>query len=140
MIRCLFAAAAALLLGGCASWFGLGLPRPVQLDAEDSGAQIDLDHAQQMIVRLPAAPGSGYAWALREPHTGVVKPESAPREDENVEVWVFTPVREGTQPVRFEHRRTGQPDAPPAGVVSYTISVYSNLRDYPDVVPAKAGN
>jgi predicted secreted protein len=130
MIRCLLAAAAALLLGGCASWFGLGLPRPVQVSADDSGAEIDLDHAQQMIVRLPAAPGSGYTWVLREPLTGVVKPETSPREEDNAEVWIFTPVREGTEPVRFEHRRIAQADAVPAGVVSYTISVYSNLRDY----------
>jgi len=128
MTRLLPAAAAALLLGGCASWFGLGLPRPVQVSAENSGAEIDLDHAQQMIVRLPAAPGSGYTWALREPLTGVVKPESAPREEKDAEVWVFTPVREGTEPLRFEHRRTGQAEATPAAVVSYTISVYSNLR------------
>ena len=130
MIRCLLAAAAAVLLGGCASWFGLGLPRPVQLNADDSGAEIDLGHAQQMIVRLPAAPGSGYSWALRQPLTGIVKPETAPSEEQDVEVWILTPVREGTQPLRFEHRRSAQADAPPAGVVSYTISVYSNLRDY----------
>ena len=119
-------AGAALLLGGCGSWFGpfgLGLPRPVSLSADDSGADVRLDHAQQMIVRLPTAPGSGYAWALREPPAGVVKPETAPREEKDAETWVFTPVREGSQQLRFEHRHTAQADAAPAGVVSYTITV-----------------
>ena len=117
---------AALLLGGCGSWFGpfgLGLPRPVSVGAEDSGADVRLKHAQQMVIRLPAAPGSGYAWALREPPGAVVKPETAPREEKDTETWVFTPVREGTQQLRFEHRRTAQADAPPAGVVSYNVSV-----------------
>jgi predicted secreted protein len=126
MTRYLLAAAAALVLSGCGSWFGpfgLGLPQPVNLGAEDSGADVRLKHAQQMVVRLPAAPGSGYAWALREPPTGVVKPETAPREEQDAETWVFTPVREGTQQLRFEHRRAAQADAPPAGVVSYSISV-----------------
>ena len=126
MIRRLLVVGAALLLGGCGSWFGplgLGLPRPVSLSAEDSGADVRLKHAQQMVIRLPAAPGSGYAWALREPPSGVVKPETAPREEKDAETWVFTPVREGTQQLRFEHRRTAQADAPPAGVVSYNVSV-----------------
>ena len=126
MLRPVIALSAALLLGGCGSWFGplgLGLPRPVNLGAEDSGAEVSLEHAQQMIIRLPAAPGSGYAWAMREPPTGVVKPETAPREEAGAETWVFTPVREGSQQLRFEHRPVAQADAPPAGVVSYTINV-----------------
>ena len=113
---------AALLLSGCGS-FGLGLPRPLSLSADDSGADVALEHAQQMVIRLPAAPGSGYAWALREPPSAVVKPETAPGESRDAETWVFTPVREGTQQLRFEHRRTAQADAPPAGVVSYSVSV-----------------
>src|SRR5688572_831794 len=100
MIRRVVSASALLLLAGCGSWFGplaLGLPRPVNLDADDSGAEVSLKHSQQMIIRLPAAPGSGYAWAMREPPTAVVKPETAPREDADAETWVFTPVREGSQ-------------------------------------------
>lgn len=126
MIRRVIGASAVLLLAGCSSWFGplgLGLPAPVKLSAEDSGAEVRLKHSQQMVIRLPAAPGSGYAWAMREPPSGVVKPETAPRQETDAETWVFTPVREGSQQLRFEHRRSAQTDAPPAGVVSYTINV-----------------
>ena len=122
-------------MAGCGSlWLpdvlGTGLLDPVRVTGDDSGAQITVMHGQQLIVRLPVLADSGYAWALREPMSPVVKPEGAPMPDKAQsqaasvsEVWVFTPVRNGQQQLRFENRRGTQPDAPPAGVVSYSVSV-----------------
>ncbi len=140
MLRHVLVAAAAplcaALVGGCGSLYvpdllKLGLLDPVQLTGDDSGAQVTVEHGQQLIVRLPALADSGYAWALREPMSAVVKPEGAPtpakppaaQAASGSEVWIFTPVRNGEQQLSFENRRPGQPDAPPAGVVSYNVRV-----------------
>src|SRR5688572_20207742 len=124
----------AVLLGGCGSLsdlLRLGLPKPIEVTTDDSGADVKVAHGQQLIVRLPVLADSGYAWALREPMSAVVKPEGPPSVDKaqgtgaasGVEVWIFTPVRDGQQQLRFEHRRGVQPDAPAAAVVSYNVSV-----------------
>ena len=135
----LFAAVAlfcAALVAGCGSLYlpdvlRLGLLDPVQLTGDDSGAQVTVEHGQQLIVRLPVLADSGYAWALREPMSAVVKPEGAPtlrkppaaQAAGGSEVWIFTPVRDGEQQLRFENRRGAHPDAAPAGVVSYNVRV-----------------
>jgi predicted secreted protein len=140
MLRHVLVAAAAplcaSLVAGCGSLYvpdllKLGLLDPVQLTGDDSGARVSVEHGQQLIVRLPVLADSGYTWALREPMSAVVKPEGAPTPDKppaaqaasSSEVWIFTPVRNGEQQLRFENRRGSQPDAPPAGVVSYNITV-----------------
>jgi predicted secreted protein len=126
----------AALVAGCGSLslpdlLGTGLLDAVHLTGDDSGAEVTVAHGQQLIVRLPVLADSGYAWALREPMSAVVKPEGAPTPAKppaagaagGSEVWVFTPVRNGEQLLRFENRRGAQPDAPPAGVVSYNVRV-----------------
>jgi predicted secreted protein len=111
---------ATLLLAGC-----FGLPSPVRVGDGDSGADLTVVHAQQLIVRLPHKADSGYEWVLREPPDSAVKPEGAARQskDEGVEVWTFTPVRDGTQFLRLEYRKPNDYEAAPAGTVSYNVTV-----------------
>jgi predicted secreted protein len=121
---------AALLLAGCealAQKTGisiLGLPKPVRLTPDESGKDVRLVHAQQMIVRLPRDPAlADYEWGLREPQTVRVTAEGAPVAGPKEEVWTFTPVRSGQETLRLEYRRPRQPDARPAKTVSYNIAV-----------------
>jgi predicted secreted protein len=125
MIRTLAACVALAVLSGCSSFAIIGLPSPVKVDDGDSGEDLKVVHAQQLIVRLPYKADSGYEWMLREPPIAAVKPEGAPRQDkeEGVEVWTFTPVRDGTQYLRMEYRKPNDYDAAPAGTVSYNVTV-----------------
>jgi predicted secreted protein len=119
-----------VLLAGCESLSRmtgvsfLGLPKPVRLTADNSGANVRLVHGQQMIVRLPRDPAMGdHEWALREPISAPVKAEGAPVYGKSDETWTFTPVRPGKETLRLEYRRASQPDAQPAKVVSYNVAV-----------------
>jgi predicted secreted protein len=125
MIRSVALAVCALALAGCSSFAIIGLPSPVRVDDGDSGADLKVVHAQQLIVRLPHKADSGYQWMLREPPIGAVKPDGAPQQskEDSVEVWTFTPVRDGTQFLRMEYRKASDYDAPPAGTVSFNVTV-----------------
>jgi predicted secreted protein len=125
MTRFLAACVSAFVLSGCSSFAIIGLPSPVRVSDADSGADLKVVHAQQLVVRLPYKPEGGYEWMLREPPIGAVKPEGAPQQskEEGLEVWTFTPVRDGQQTLRLEYRRPNDYDAPPAGTVSYNVRV-----------------
>lgn len=125
MIRSLAASLALALLSGCSSFAIIGLPSPVRVDDGDSGAELTVVHAQRLVVRLPHKADSGYEWLLREPPIAAVKPEGAPQalNEEGLMEWTFTPVRDGTQYLRLEYRKPNDYDAPPAGTVSYNVTV-----------------
>jgi predicted secreted protein len=125
MIRSTAVAACALLLAGCSSFAIIGLPWPVTVDDGDSGADLKVVHSQQLVVRLPYKPDGGYEWMLREPPIGAVKPEGAPQQlkDQDLQIWTFTPVRDGQQALRLEYRKPNDYDGAPAGTVSYNVTV-----------------
>jgi len=125
MIRSIALSACTLALAGCSSFAIIGLPSPIEVSDEDSGADLTVVHAQQLIVRLPYKPDGGYEWLLREPPVGAVKPEGAPLQskEDGQEVWTFTPVRDGQQALRLEYRKPNDYDAAPAGTVSFNVTV-----------------
>jgi predicted secreted protein len=125
MIRSLALPVCALALAGCSSFAIIGLPSPVEVSDADSGAELTVVHAQQLVVRLPYKADAGYEWTLREPPIGAVKPDGAPQQqkEQGLEIWTFTPVRDGQQYLRLEYRKASDYDAPPAGTVSYNVTV-----------------
>jgi predicted secreted protein len=125
MNRLLATFACLLALSGCSSFAIIGLPSPIEVSDEDSGAELTVVHAQQLIVRLPYKPESGYEWMLREPPIGAVKPEGAAQQskESGLEIWTFTPVRDGQQSLRLEYRKPNDYDAAPAGTVSFNVTV-----------------
>jgi predicted secreted protein len=114
------------LLSGC-SWlynpWGAYPPRTVS--AENSGSEVKLSHGQQLFVRLPFKAEPGYEWTLREPAVAAVKQEGAPLQDQDtgLEIWTFTPVRDGEQTLRLEYRRINDYLTAPTELVSYNVTV-----------------
>jgi predicted secreted protein len=114
------------LLSGC-GWlynpFGAYPPRVVS--TEDSGEEVSLSHGQQLYVRLPFKAEPDHEWTLREPTVTAVKPEGAPArsQEDGLEVWTFTPVRDGQQTLRLEYRRVTDYVTAPAEAVSYNVTV-----------------
>ena len=116
----------ALALSAC-GWLGnlSGAYPPETVTLADSGKEIGLSHGQQLFVRLPLKTEPGFEWTLREPPVAAVKPEGAPAQDKEagVEVWTFTPVRDGQQTLRLEYRKPDDYLTAPVEAVSYNLTV-----------------
>jgi predicted secreted protein len=114
------------LLPGCGFFYNpAGAFPPRTVTHENSGAGITLAHGQQLFVRLPLKAEPGYEWVLREPEVAAVKAEGAPDQDKEagIELWTFTPVRDGEQTLRLEYRRPEDYLVAPAQSVSYNLTV-----------------
>jgi len=128
MIRPLRFAALLLLalLSGCGWLYNpWGAYPPRTVTSEDSGDEVKLSHGQQLFVKLPFKSEPGFEWTLREPQVAAVKPEGAPAQDKEaaLEVWTFTPVRDGQQTLRLKYRRPEDYFTAPAETVSYNVTV-----------------
>jgi predicted secreted protein len=114
------------VLSGCGFLYNpAGAFPPRTVTHENSGDEISLAHGQQLFVRLPFKAEPGYEWTLREPEVAAVKAEGAPDQDKDagVELWTFTPVRDGQQTLRLEYRRPEDYLVAPAQSVSYNVTV-----------------
>jgi predicted secreted protein len=114
------------LLSGCGWLYNpWGAYPPRTVTTENSGDEVKLSHGQQLFVRLPLKGEAGYEWTLREPRVSAVKAEGAPAQDKEaaLEVWTFTPVRDGQQTLRLEYRRPDDYFTAPAEAVSYNVTV-----------------
>jgi len=144
------------LLGGC-SMFGLRpsaeskpgaaaasapAPRPVLIQNtggrsitvgdDKSGASIELEPAQELVVRLPLLATTGREWSLVDLAPGVLSVQSTSFErasrDTNIfeaagsSVWHFKPVAAGTVTLRFDLRRPRSLD-PAVQTVTYAVTV-----------------
>lgn len=114
------------LLSGCGWLYNVfGAYPPKIVSTENSGDEFSLSHGQQLYVRLPYKGEDGFEWVLREPSVTAIKPEGAPAQskEDGLEVWTFTPVRDGQQTVRLEYRRINDYLTAPVEAVSYNITV-----------------
>lgn len=107
----------------------------VTITPESAGRTIELRSDQELLVRLPSNPTTGYRWSLPAAPPDVLKLEGTPAFERNpagagvvgvpgTEVWRFTPVRKGQQTLLFDYRRPWEADAPPAHQLSFTVAVH----------------
>jgi inhibitor of cysteine peptidase len=126
----LAATMAALPLGACAS--KKPPPEPLSVTDANSGESVALARNQQLVVRLPSNPTTGYRWALAQQSTPMLEPEGAPTYEKGAgaagaggtETWRFAPTQAGEGTLRLEYRRLWEADAAPARVVSYKVTVH----------------
>ena len=125
---------AALPLGACAS--KKPPPAPLSVTEANSGGSVALAHNQQLVVRLPSNPTTGYRWSLAQQSTPVLEPEGAPTYEKGAgdagaggtETWRFAPTKAGEGTLRLEYRRLWETDAAPARVVSYKVTVRESTQ------------
>jgi inhibitor of cysteine peptidase len=107
---------------------------PVIVTPDDLHRPVDLEVGQQLIVRLPSNPTTGYRWSLAAPVTGVLKLDGAAGFEPSPsgrglvgapghEVWRFRAMKRGQGTVRFEYRRSWEKDVPPTRALSFTATV-----------------
>jgi inhibitor of cysteine peptidase len=102
---------------------------------ESAGRTIELRTGQELLVRLPTNPATGYRWALAAAPADVLKLEGLPSFEHHaggtsapgapgVEIWRFTLARKGQQVLTFDYRLPWDGDAPPAQQLSFTVTVH----------------
>jgi inhibitor of cysteine peptidase len=124
--------AALVVVVACASPRGSRAPvaTAVTLTPQQAGQTIQLRGSQELFVRLPSNPSTGYRWTFVVAPGDVLKPAGSPALEggnlagaPGIEVWRFRPIGTGHQTLRFEYRRPWEPDGAPAQQLWYTVTV-----------------
>lgn len=108
-------------------------PEPVTVGADQSGTSVALASGQDLVVRLPSNPTTGYRWIYVEPKDAVLRvdgPSSYEAQGTGgaagaggTEIWKLAPFKPGQQQLRFEYRRPWEQDVAPSRVATYTVTV-----------------
>jgi len=108
-------------------------PAPVTVSAEQSGTSVALTSGQDLVVRLPSNPSTGYRWIYVEPKEAVLRvdgPSSFETQSAGgavgaagTEVWKLAPLKPGQQQLRFEYRRPWEQDVGPSKIATYSVTV-----------------
>jgi inhibitor of cysteine peptidase len=108
-------------------------PEPVTVSADQSGTSVALASGQDLVVRLPSNPTTGYRWIYVEPKDAVLRvdgPSSYEAQSTGgaagaggTEIWKLAPLKPGQQQLRFEYRRPWEQDVAPSRVATYTVTV-----------------
>ncbi len=108
-------------------------PEPVTVNADQSGTSVALASGQDLVVRLPSNPTTGYRWIYVEPKDAVLRvdgPSSYEAQSAGgaagaggTEIWKLAPLKPGQQQLRFEYRRPWEQDVAPSRVATYTVTV-----------------
>jgi predicted secreted protein len=98
-----------------------------------TGGQVSLKVGAVLEVRLEANHTTGYSWIAAPAANPVLMRQGAAKYEEHasggkagvggVEVWRFKAVKAGRQGLSFEYRRPWEKSAPPAKIVTYSVSV-----------------
>jgi inhibitor of cysteine peptidase len=98
-----------------------------------TGGQVSLKVGAVLEVRLEANHTTGYSWIASPVANAVLMRQGAAKYEEHasggkagvggVEVWRFKAVKAGRQGLQFEYRRPWEKNAPPAKVVTYSVTV-----------------
>ena len=108
-------------------------PAPVTVSAEQSGTSVALTSGQDLVVRLPSNPSTGYRWIYVEPKDAVLRvdgPSSFETQSAGgaagaggTEIWKLAPFKPGQQQLRFEYRRPWEQDVAPSKIATYSVTV-----------------
>jgi hypothetical protein len=104
------------VLAGCSTTNDPHAPKTITAGA--NGGAVTVNHGQRLYIPLAADRTGAFEWRRVEPAMVRVVPQSAPSE----QGIMFTPVRTGTEKLRFEYRPTTG-DGMAQKVVSYDVTV-----------------
>jgi inhibitor of cysteine peptidase len=98
-------------------------PRGILLEEPDSGSDIFLVQGDQLQVRLPSNPSTGYGWSIAGNSPAVLRPTGEPKYDPpakggpgagGTQTFEFRVVGGGGAFLELVYRRPSEKDAPPA--------------------------
>ena len=128
--------AAAMIVAGCGLFKSAPKPPPppVTVSAAQSGASVELAANQDLVVRLPSNPTTGYRWIYVEPKDAVLRVDGPSTFESTqtaggavgaggTEIWKLAPLKPGQQQLRFEYRRPWEQGVAPSQTATYTVTV-----------------
>ena len=111
-------------------------PAPLTVTEAKSDESLELQQGQQLIIRLPANPSTGYAWAQADPGNSLLKEDSPSAFEQDLsggnppppgaggtEVLTFSTGVTGQQTLRLDYLRPWETGVPPTKSVSYNVTV-----------------
>lgn len=111
-------------------------PAPLTVTEANSDESLELQQGQQLIIRLPANPSTGYAWAQADPGNSLLKEDSPSAFEQDLsggnppppgaggtEVLTFSTGVTGQQTLRLDYLRPWETGVPPTKSVSYNVTV-----------------
>ena len=109
-------------------------PPPVTVSAAQTGASVELAANQDLVVRLPSNPTTGYRWIYVEPKDAVLRVDGPSTFESTqtaggvvgaggTEVWKLAPLKPGLQQLRFEYRRPWEQGVAPSQIATYAVTV-----------------
>jgi inhibitor of cysteine peptidase len=105
------------------------------LEAEATGGVCRVKHDQELEIRLPANPSTGYAWAIADGATMLLEPVGKPTYTASATAtpmvgrggattFRFRPITMGHDTLRLVYRRPSEPDTPPAREFACDVMVW----------------
>lgn len=129
-------AAVVIVVAGCGLFKAAPKPPPppVTVSAAQSGASVELAPNQDLVVRLPSNPATGYRWIYIEPKDAVLRVDGPSTFEATqtaggavgaggTEIWKLAPFKPGQQQLRFEYRRPWEQGVAPSQIATYAITV-----------------
>ena len=129
-------ATAMIVVAGCGLFTSAPKPPPppVTVSAAESGASVELAANQDLVVRLPANPSTGYRWIYVEPKDAVLRVDGPSTFESTqtagggvgaggTEIWKLAPLKPGLQQLRFEYRRPWEQGVAPSQIATYAVTV-----------------
>lgn len=109
-------------------------PEPVTVSAAQSGTSVALASGQDLVVRLPSNPTTGFRWIYVEPKDAVLRVDGPSTFEAaqssggavgagGTEIWKLAPLKPGQQQLRFEYRRPWEQGVAPAQIATYSVTV-----------------
>jgi inhibitor of cysteine peptidase len=109
-------------------------PEPVTVSAAESGTSVALTPGQDLVVRLPSNPTTGFRWIYVEPKDAVLRVDGPSTFEGGqspggavgaggTEIWKLASLKPGQQQLRFEYRRPWEQDIAPAQIATYAVTV-----------------
>jgi inhibitor of cysteine peptidase len=104
------------------------------VSAAQSGTSVALASNQDLVVRLPSNPATGYRWIYVEPKDAVLRVDGPSTFEATqstgsavgaggTEVWKLAPLKPGQQQLRFEYRRPWEQGVAPSQVATFPVTV-----------------
>ncbi len=127
MKRFILLALALVALAGCTEELG-----PIDLDAANNGATLDVSSNQVLNIKLDSNITTGYKWNLATPPDAKVlkllsskynEPSGGALGAGGSETWQFHATGRGTTSLKLAYARSFEPNNPPAKEFSLTINV-----------------
>jgi inhibitor of cysteine peptidase len=104
---------------------------PRTITEVDANRDVGLAVGQELVVKLPSNPSTGYSWSVAESETRALASLGKPTYQARgslpgsggVQTWELRAAKIGSEMLKFEYRRPWEKKLPPAKIVIFHVTV-----------------